>query len=138
MKRVSDSMVFAWFGTALGAGALGGCNVSKDFPPPGAAAASPAATASATPAGATAKPATPAEPAFVPADMKYQEIPSGPRLVVVGTAKGAEAAMKNGKPTSYVSEIGYGQDGQTVYFENKPEGIERALKAEFARRHGIK
>jgi hypothetical protein len=70
-----------------------------------------------------------------PAAVQYSEIPVGKRLVVVGSAKSAEHVAKVGKPASYVSEIGYGPGGQTVYFENKPEGIEPILKAEFARRH---
>ena len=44
-------------------------------------------------------------------------------------------ARTTGKPPSHVAEIGFGKDGQTVYFENKPEGMEKALKAEYAKRH---
>jgi hypothetical protein len=145
MKRVNDSMMYAWFGAALGVGTLGGCNLSKDFPPPGAAkspsgnaitakSGTPAANTAGGTATANAGGTTAVAPA-VPLVVDYQEVPVGTRLCVVGSAKSAEVARSTGKPPSHVAEIGFGKDGQTVYFENKPDGMEKALKAEYAKRH---
>lgn len=109
--------------TILGAGLIGGC-------------ASDTSETVAPSKGTTAKEpsAKSTETAKLPA-VEYQEIPAGKRLVVAGTKEGAEKARSTGKPTSYVTEVGFGVGGQTVYFENKPEGMEKALKAEFLKRH---
>jgi hypothetical protein len=134
MKRVNESVFYAWVGAALGLGVAtsGGCNQGStgEAKRSGVQATTPAEGGAAKTAGASG---TAAVPALGP--IEYKEIPSGKRLVVVGTKKGAEEVARGGKPTSYVAEIGYGPGGQTVYFENKPDGMEKALKAEYAKRH---
>jgi hypothetical protein len=146
MKRVGESAFYAWVGAALGLGVAagaGGCGSDGGLLP-GKAESKPAVKADAAKANAKSADAKPADAkpaddaaktAAALANVQYQEIPVGERLVVVGTKEGAERARANGKPASFVTEIGYGEGGKTVYFENKPEGMEKLLKAEYAKRH---
>jgi hypothetical protein len=101
----------------------GGCAKTDPAPKGGPAPATAPAGATVAGAGATTKPA------------EYVEVPLRGRIYVVGSTGAGPKATAGELPETTVTKIGYGPNGETVVFEADNEHIEKALMAEYDRRH---
>lgn len=69
----------------------------------------------------------------------YTEVRRGNTILVASTAEGVERIRAGEEPAAKVAGIGFGPRGEKVVFEASKDGaLEKALMAEFDRRHGQK
>jgi hypothetical protein len=70
------------------------------------------------------------------APVQYQEVPSGNAIYVVASKASADK-VRAGQKITTVTAIGFGPQGEKVYFETDKDGkLDRVLMAEYQRRHG--